>query len=56
MKNWKTSLTALVGAIAITLAQFHVIDISKDTQIAIVTTIVFVIGLLAKDANVDTEN
>ena len=49
LTNWKTTLTAIIGAIAALVAAFG-IHVSSEVQLAIVTITVFVIGLFAKDA------
>lgn len=49
MKNWKTTVTAIVGAIAYVVNAVFGLAIPSD---AIVATTVFLIGLFAKDSNV----
>lgn len=51
MKNWKTTVTAIVGAIASLVGHFG-FDINTEAQMAIVTVTMLIIGLLAKDSNV----
>lgn len=48
--NPKTTIAAIVGLIAMVIAQFG-IQVSTDVQLAIVTVIVFAIGLFAGDGN-----
>lgn len=48
--NWKTTVTALVGAIASLLAQFG-FDLGPEIQTVIVSITVLVIGFFAKDAS-----
>lgn len=50
LTNWKTTLTAIVGAIAAIVAAFG-IQVSTEVQIAIVTVAMFLIGLFAGDAD-----
>jgi len=47
--NWRTTLAAIVGAIASLLAIFGV-SVPTEVQLAIVTVTVFLIGVFAKDA------
>lgn len=49
LTNWRTTLTAIVGAIAAIVAAFG-IQVSTEVQIAIVTVAMFFIGLFAGDA------
>lgn len=53
MNNWKTTLTAIVGAIAAIVAAFG-IQVSTEVQIAIVTLTMFLIGIFAGDAKNNT--
>ena len=54
LTNWKTTLTAIIGAIASLIALFG-IHVPSEIQIAIVTIVVFLIGVFAKDAANDEE-
>lgn len=47
--NWKTSLTVIIGAIAYLVAIFG-IQVSQEVQSALVVTILFFVGLFAKDS------
>lgn len=47
--NWRTTLTAIVGAAAYALATFG-IQVPTEVQTSIVVVTVFVIGILAKDS------
>lgn len=49
MKNWKTTVAAIVGAIAYVINAVFGLPIPSD---AIIATAVFFIGLFAKDSNV----
>lgn len=44
----KTTVTAIVGLIAMLAAKFG-FNVDVQTQLAIVTVVLFVIGILAKD-------
>lgn len=48
--NWKTTLTAIIGAIAAVVAAFG-IQVTTEVQLALVTVIVFFIGIFAKDGS-----
>jgi uncharacterized membrane protein YiaA len=48
--DWKTTLTALVTFAATMLAQFKVITLTADQQVAIVTVGLLIVGLFAADA------
>jgi len=48
LTSWKTTLTAILTGLAVILKSLLGIDIPTD---AILAVAVFVIGLLAKDAN-----
>ena len=50
--NWKTTLSAVIPAIALLLNTFGVIDLSTEVQSAIVVVAVTLIGIFAKDSNV----
>jgi hypothetical protein len=47
--NWKTTLTVIIGAIAYLVASFG-IQVTAEVQNALVVTIVFFVGLFAKDS------
>jgi hypothetical protein len=49
MKNWKTTISAVVGAIAYVLNAVLGLEIPSE---AIIATVVFFIGFFAKDSNV----
>lgn len=49
-KSWKTTLTAIISAIALILAQFGIIELTNEQQIAIGTIALVIIGFFAKDA------
>lgn len=46
MKNWKTTVTALVGALAVLINSFTGVTIPQDAIIAIA---LFAVGFFAKD-------
>jgi len=48
--NWKTTLTAIIGAIAAVVAAFG-IQVTTEVQLAIVTVVMFLIGIFAKDGS-----
>lgn len=48
LSNWRTTLTAIVGAFAAIVAAFG-IHVSTEVQVAIVTVTMFFIGLFAGD-------
>ncbi len=50
MKNWKTTVGAIVAGIATALNAFGVINIPTEVQMYIVGVAVFIIGLFAGDA------
>ena len=50
MKNWKTTLGAIIGGLATILNVLGVVDISAEVQMAIVTLGLFIVGLFAGDA------
>ena len=47
MKNWKTTVTALVGALAVLINSFTGVHIPQD---AIIAVVMFAVGFFAKDA------
>lgn len=50
MKNWKTTLGAIIGGLATILNVLGVVDISAEVQMAVVTLGLFIVGLFAGDA------
>ena len=50
LKSWKTTVTALVGAIAMLVSHFG-LNLGPEVQAIIVSAVIFVIGLLSKDAD-----
>ena len=48
LKNWKTSVTVIVGIIASILNKLLGMEIPQE---AIITVMIFLIGLLTKDAD-----
>jgi hypothetical protein len=50
LKSWKTTITALVGALAMLVSHFG-LNLGPDVQAMIVTAVIFVMGLLSKDAD-----
>jgi hypothetical protein len=50
MKNWKTTLGAIIGGLATILNVLGIVDISAEVQMAIVTLGLFIVGLFAGDA------
>jgi len=46
--NWRTTLTAIIGAAAYVVAAFG-IQVSAEVQTSLVVVILFFIGLFAKD-------
>ena len=50
VQNWKTTVTAVIGAIAMVLNATGIIELSTEFQMAVVTVIMTVIGFLAADA------
>ena len=50
MKNWKTTVGAIVAGAATALQAFGIISIPADVQMYIVGVAVFIIGLFAPDA------
>lgn len=51
LTNWKTTVTAIVGAGAVLLGTFHVITITPEQQGTIIAFALLVIGWFAKDSN-----
>lgn len=49
IKDWKTTLTAIIGAIAVVAANFG-FELSAEQQVAIVTVVLLIIGLFAADS------
>lgn len=49
-KDKKTTITAIVGFGAYLAATFG-LEVSTDTQIGIVTTTLFILGLFSRDTN-----
>lgn len=52
LTNWKTTVTAIVGAVALILSTFHVITITPEQQATIIAFILLLVGWFAKDSNV----
>ena len=50
VKNWKTTLGAIVGAIAYVLNATGVVQLTAEIQMAVVTVALFIIGLFSADA------
>lgn len=50
MKNWKTTVTAIVGVAAYTLTKLVGVEIPEPVQESILVVTIFVVGLFAKDA------
>lgn len=49
LENWKTTLTGVVGAIALVLAQLDIIHLNENTQDSIVIVVFLVLSILAGD-------
>jgi hypothetical protein len=49
-KDWKTTLTGIVGAIAMIAQAIFKFEIPAEIQSAFIAVIVFLIGLFAKDS------
>jgi fatty acid desaturase len=54
MRNWKTTLTAVIGAGAALAGGFG-FHVPAEVQVAIVTVTVFFVGLFSADAQSDAE-
>lgn len=54
MKNWKTTLGAIIGGLATILNVLGIVEISTEVQMAIVTLGLFIVGLFAGDAKKST--
>jgi hypothetical protein len=52
MKNWKTTLTGLVGAIALTLVDYFQNGGKLDPHQIVLPITIAVLGFVAKDLNV----
>lgn len=50
ISNWRTTLTAIIGAIAYIVAAFG-IQVTPEVQTSLVVVILFFIGLFAKDGS-----
>lgn len=50
MKNWKTTLSAIIGALAVLLNTLGIVEMSTDVQLAIVSLAMFFVGLFSKDS------
>lgn len=50
MKNWKTTLGAIIGGLATILNVLGIVEIGTEVQMAIVTLGLFIVGLFAGDA------
>jgi len=48
LMNWKTTLTVIIGAVAYLVSTFGIV-VTPETQNAIILTIVFFVGLFARD-------
>ena len=53
MKNWKTTLGAIIGGLATILNVLGIVEIGTEVQMAIVTLGLFIVGLFAGDAKKD---
>lgn len=51
LTSWKTTLTGIVGAIAILLHTFGILTLTPEQQATIVAFTVLVIGFLSKDSD-----
>ncbi len=51
LTNWKTTVTAIVGAAAVLLGTFHILTITPDQQLTIIAFVMLVVGWFAKDSN-----
>lgn len=49
MKDWKTTLTGIVGAVAALLGTLGIVDIPANVQVGIVSVTMFLIGWFAGD-------
>lgn len=50
MKDWKTTITGLVGALAYLLGALHIVELSPEVQNSIIVLTVALIGWFATDA------
>lgn len=51
VKNWKTTIGALIAGLATVLNALGIVDIPAEVQTGIMAVALFVIGLFAKDAS-----
>ena len=51
IRDWKTTITAVVGAGASMLATLGVFTLTPEQQTALVTVTLLVIGILARDSH-----
>jgi hypothetical protein len=51
LKNWKTTVTAVIGAIAMILNATGVVELSTEFQMAVVTVVMTILGFLAADGS-----
>lgn len=51
MKNWRTTITAIVGAIALVLNTTGIIELSQEFINGVVIVVVGLIGIFAQDAS-----
>lgn len=58
VKNWKTTIGALIAGLATVLNALGIVDIPAEVQTGIMAVALFIIGLFARDASNkdDTEN
>ncbi len=54
LTNWRTTLTAVIGAIAYIVAVFG-IQVTPEVQSALVVVILFFVGLFAKDGSTGSQ-
>lgn len=51
MKNWKTTIGAIIAGVATVLSALGIITIPADVQTGILAVALFIIGLFARDAS-----
>jgi hypothetical protein len=55
MKNWKTTLGAIVAGAATVLQALGIVEIPAEVQTGIMSVALFIIGIFAKDATPKAE-
>jgi hypothetical protein len=49
-KDWKTTITAIVGAAVIIIHTVFKIEVPKEVEVGFISLLIFLIGFFAKDS------